>query len=486
MTTFTWPNNGTGGGSGGGGVVTATLYDGLNTTLPSSAPLVIDGVTVTTGDTVLFGNLLTGNNSVYTATVSGPVVSWVVSNAFNGGPSPSAGSLITITEGNTYGGQIGYYTGTTWTFSNVVQYFSTISILNNTTNGIVFSIPFANSQNIIVDYSVVRNSVKQAGVITLTTDGITVGISSGTSTTGNNGVSFSSAIVGSNIVLYYTSTNSGFAGNMTYAYTAWSDSPGGPGALNSATLVNNSSGNIFTRPYANAQNLLIYYSVSRTAKETGTMVLTTDGTTAAIHTTSSDTGTIGVTFTASVSGGNILLDYATSNTGQNASMTYSIKSWSDAAGSMTSFIGGGAGSTSPAGADEGIQFNQSGSFGSSSNFNYDYANNLLLLGSKQISILQSTTFLDNQVSPVTLFSMPSTFNSVFLNYTVIRGVNTRSGTIQVSTDGTVGLGSNEYYAESGSTGFILSVALLAGNINFNYTSTSTGSGGTFKYSFERW
>lgn len=72
----------------------ARLIDTSSSTLPSSAPLSIDGGTVATGDLVLFTNLSSGNNKIYEATVSGGSVTWAARSI-----SPSRGDSIYIIEG---------------------------------------------------------------------------------------------------------------------------------------------------------------------------------------------------------------------------------------------------------------------------------------------------------------------------------------------------------------------------------------------------
>ena len=398
MSLYATSRFGGGGGGGGGsstsGVPTVTLYDPVDTALPTSAPTVIDGVTVITGTTVLFSNLATGNNEVYQATVTGPTITWAAQAVFPGpSVSPVPGSLVVITQGTAFADTIGTFNGTTWNFNNVVRYFNgtdyfeqdalyTTTLTDNTTNGTVFSVAFLGSQNILVDYSVLRSGMKEAGTIALTTDGVNVGISVEGSATAATGVSYSAIISGPNLILQYTTTSTGSPGSMKYSLKRWSDTSGGPGGPPS-------------------------YS-------------------------------------------------------------------------------GGSSTVPAAGSNGDVQINNAGVLGASTNFAFDSVNNLLELGSAQLSILNSTTFLDNQASPVLMFSMPSTYNSVFLHYTVIRGTAVRTGEIQIATDGSIAIGSEEYYTESQATGITLSVTLSGGNINVNYTSTATGIGGTCKYAFERW
>lgn len=393
---------GSGGGGGGGGstsngiLALATLYDPVDTTLPTTAPYVIDGVTVTTGMLVLFSNLASGNNEIYLATVSGSSMSWTAQPVFNGVATPVAGSLVSISQGTSFGGQVGEFNGTTFLFNYYVRYFNgtnyyeqsslnTSTLADATTNGTVFSVAYAGSQNIIVNYSIIRNGLKEIGTLPITTDGTNVAISDTASQTASTGVTFSGVISGSDLVLRYTTTSTGSAGTMSYFLTRWSDTAGGPAG-------------------------------------------------------------------------------------------------------PPSYSGGGS-SIPAAGSNGNIQINSAGLLGASSNLNYDSVNNLLELGSAELSILNVTSFLDNQASPTPIITMPATYNAVFLHYSIIRGTAVKVGRMYIATDGTVGIGDEEDYAESpfgGATGVTLSVALSGGNIVVSYVSSSTGSGGTFKYTFERW
>lgn len=379
-------------GSSSGGVATANLYDPVDTTLPTSAPLVIDGVTVTSGMNVLFSNLGSGNNKVYQATVTGPVVSWAVQSPFGGSSTPSNGALIVITQGTSFANQIGEFNGTTWLYNFYVRYFNGVNyyeqsslnistLSDNTTNGTVFSVGYVGSQNIFVHYSIIRAGVKEIGTIPLTTDGTNVAISSEGSFTGTTGVTFSAVISGSNLILQYTSTSTGSAGTMSYYLVRWSDSAGGPAGPPS-------------------------YSA-------------------------------------------------------------------------------GSSSIPAAGSNGNVQFNGSGLLAASSNFNYDYTNNLLQLGGLSITILNSNTISDNQISPAPIMSVSTTYTAAIVKYSMKRNGNFRTGRILIATDGT-NVSTSEDYVEEGTTGVVLTSAVSGGFVNINYTSTSTGFSGTFKYSVEEW
>lgn len=386
------PSSGGGGGGSSGQIITATLYDPVDTTLPTTAPYVIDGVTLASGDTVLFSNLATGNNEVYQATITGPTITWVAQPIFNSSVTPSDGSVIVITQGTAFANQLGQFNGTTWLFNYSVRYFNgtdyfeqsslyTVALADATTNGTVFSVAYSGSQNIVVEYSILRGTSKVVGSMFITTDGTTAVVAGSDAELSLAGVTFSAAISGSNLILQYTTTSTGSAGTMKFEMRRWSDSAGGPGGPPS-------------------------YS-------------------------------------------------------------------------------GGAALIPAAGSNGNVQINDSGVLGASSNFSYDSVNNLLILGSEQMSILNSASLLDNQSSPTTIVVMSGSFNSVFLEYTVLRNSFVRTGLITISNDG-INIDNMENYSQTGDTGVAFGVSLTGGNISVNYTSTSLGVGGTFKYAFRRW
>jgi hypothetical protein len=232
---------------GGTGITQVNLYDPVHTTLPTGT-VVIDGVTVSANMLVLFSDLSSGNNEIYQANGTGTTITgWTSQYAFNGQQAPSTGNLVIITQGTSFANQIGEFNGTTWAFNNIVRYFGTgsdvtnyweqsglmtTSLVDNTTNGTVFSVGYAGSQNIIVDYSVLRGSspeYKETGSLYITTDGTNVSVSeAGANLNGSSGVSFSGIISGSNLVLRYSTTSTGFAATLKYSIKRWSDTAGGP------------------------------------------------------------------------------------------------------------------------------------------------------------------------------------------------------------------------------------------------------------------
>lgn len=258
-------------GPSSGGLIKIGFYDPVDTTLPTGS-VTIDSAAVNTGDLVLFSNLSSGNNEVYLANGAGATITgWTAQYSFNGSQAPTTGDLVIATKGQSFANQIGEFNGTTWEFNNTVRYFNgvdyweqsaliTSSLADNTTNGTVFTVAYAGSEYMIIDYSLNRAGILETGSLNLVTDGTNVSISTGGATlNGASGVSFSGAISGSNLIVRYTTTSTGNPAVMKYSVKRWSNSPGGPAGVPSysggggsgVTSLNGSSGALNIVPGAN-------------------------------------------------------------------------------------------------------------------------------------------------------------------------------------------------------------------------------------------
>lgn len=95
---------------------------------------------------------------------------------------------------------------------------------------------------------------------------------------------------------------------------------------------------------------------------------------------------------------------------------------------------------------------------------------------------KQVTLLANQASPVTIFQIDSTVIRTFnVNYTIIRDIARRTGTIQVVTDAVIALTSVDTYTENTTTGITLFVTQAGDIATVSYVSTA-GVTGTFNYS----
>lgn len=229
-------------GSGSGGLLTVTCFDPFDTVLPSGTSATIDGHTIVNGDLVIFTNLASGtNNRVYKATGVGTSIIWAQQSFFNGQLDPFIGSLVEVTVGSNYGGYIGTFNGTTWTFNDIVRHFNTsgdfweqtsirtVSIPANS-SGAFLTVPVASISNMMINFSLNCGASKEAGILFLTQNGTSIGISTGGAQISNTLISFSAAFDGGgNININYTSGAN--SGTMKYFAQYWSDSSGGPNGL---------------------------------------------------------------------------------------------------------------------------------------------------------------------------------------------------------------------------------------------------------------
>ena len=231
-------------GSAGTGLTKVRLHDPVSTTLPTGNPVTIDGVNVAADDLVLFSNLSSGANRVYKAVGTGSnITSWTAQTAFNGALDPTGGDVIIVQDGTGFEVQTGAFDGTNWLFNQKIRSFNGVdyweqSSLNSTTinnnqssPADVFSIAYLNSENIIVDYSIIRGTAKETGQLYIVTDGLSAQKSESFSRIGAPAVAFTVDISGSDVRLRYTSDNSGSSGVMKWSVKRWSDGAGGPGGF---------------------------------------------------------------------------------------------------------------------------------------------------------------------------------------------------------------------------------------------------------------
>lgn len=99
------------------------------------------------------------------------------------------------------------------------------------------------------------------------------------------------------------------------------------------------------------------------------------------------------------------------------------------------------------------------------------------------------TLLDNTTNS-TIFTVDATLIRAFrVDYTIVRGTSTRTGTFTVvaSTDGTGGsLATDDTGAtQNSATGVTLTAVESASVVTFRYTTTSTGTAGVLRYSVQR-
>lgn len=383
------------GEGGSGGTTRVDLYDPVTTTLPSGASFTIDGVNLTNGKTVLFSNLSSGNNRVYKAAGVGSGITWTQQSVFSTGAVPIVGDDVIVNLGTGFGLARGIFDGTTFKFNDVVRFFSgtdywelsslkTTAMLNNTT-GNVFTVAVAGSENMIVNFSILRGATKITGQIQITSDGTTANCSPDGAYIGSNGVTLFTDVSAGLLRLRFTTDNSGSAATMKYFVQRWSDSAGGPGGIPSYT------------------------------------------------------------------GG-----------------------------------GGGGGGATVAGSDTEIQFNDGGFLGADPDFTWDSTNNILTLAGRQYSGSIGPITLTDATPTGTAFTYDATsFRFAVIEFSIVRNGAYKIGKLLIVNDGT-NVSICPEGTDTADTGITFSAAVVLGNVEVYYASTSTGFNGVFQYAFRRW
>jgi hypothetical protein len=373
----------------GGGTVSATLYDPVSTTLPSGPSAIIDGVTLVDGMKVLFSNLSSGNNRMYQVSGVGVSLAWTVQADWSNGTDPITGERISIAQGTAFALQTAVFDGTTFKINDVTRFFSgtdywemsslkTLGFNNNATSN-VFSVNVTGSENMIIDYSVVRGAAKETGTIHVTSDGTTVSFSSGGSYIALTGLLLNFYVTTGTLFFDITADNSGSNGVLKYFVRRWSNNPGGPGGppsystgpvtpvtaagspgdvqFNSATMLgadtkfkwdgtdkaidlsgikigalsdlvllsdNTVNGLVAQYPMANRFAIISFGIWRDGSYRVGRMLIVNDGLIVNFQDDSIMTNDPGVALSAVISGSDILIYYTTVATGFDGNMRYSI------------------------------------------------------------------------------------------------------------------------------------------------------------------
>lgn len=265
-------------------------------------------------------------------------------------------------------------------------------------------------------------------------------------------------------------------------------------SLKTTTLTDNTvAGEIFSVAVAGSENMIVSYSIVRASgqKETGEIYITSDGTTAQLAVANAYMSSVGVTFTAAVVTGNLKLRYDTTSTGSNATMKYFVKRWSDSPGGPTgipSYSGGGGSPVSAAGATYDVQYKGTGgNLDADTAFKWSPTEQAIELDGLLIGKLNGpVVLLDNQVSPVTIFTFPVANKWAIIEYGLSRDADTQVGRLLVTNNGTITSISDDSVSTILSLGVTFSADISGGNVRIRYTSTSTGFNASFKYSYRRW
>jgi hypothetical protein len=265
-------------------------------------------------------------------------------------------------------------------------------------------------------------------------------------------------------------------------------------SIKTTTLLDNTTaGEIFSVTAAGSENMIISYSVVRGAgqKETGEIYITTDGTTAQLAVANAYMSSVGVTFTAAIVTGDLKLRYDTTSTGTDATMKYFLKRWSDSPGGPSgpaNYTGGGGSPVSAAGTTYDVQYKGSGgNLDADPSFKWNPSEQAIDLNGLLIGKLQGpSVLLDNQASPVTIFSYPIANKWAIVEYSLSRDVDTQVGRLLVTNNGVIASLADDSVGTILSLGVTFSADISGGNVRIRYTSTATGFNSSFKYSYRRW
>lgn len=118
----------------------------------------------------------------------------------------------------------------------------------------------------------------------------------------------------------------------------------------------------------------------------------------------------------------------------------------------------------------------------------------LMISAQQTSIAVNApitigpiTLIDNVSNTPTGISYDtSIYNTVFVNYSVVRGSTRRAGTLTLITNGSTASMDDTYVNHGGLVGVDFSVTVSAGIMYLRYTTTSTGSNATMNYIETKW
>lgn len=387
------------GASGSGSSSVKAVYlDPVSTVLPTGTSYLADGIATVNGDTILFTKLGSNNNRVYKISGVGTSIAFAAQRAFNGQFDPTDGDSVRVQKGNAFGDQLAVFNGTNFLVNDVVRQFDgvsgnffeqsslkTMSLANNTTAQ-VFSVSFSGSENMLIDYSIIRSGLKETGKLFVTTNGTTAKVAKGNSYIGDPGISFSAAIVGPDIILSYTSTNTGSTGILKYSVKRWSDAAGGPTGIpdygtGGGGGGGSAAGNLGEVQFNGPGNLLdtdarfkwdstegaidlnglklsalstgitlndnqvapatvisfmsttysfseITYSIVRNGiLREGTLIVMNDASLVDLSDEYRETDLSGVTFSAAIVGPNVNINYTTTNTGFTGTLKVSVKKW---------------------------------------------------------------------------------------------------------------------------------------------------------------
>lgn len=224
-------------------LVQCDFFDPLTTTLPTGNPVTVDNVSVQAGELVVFGNLSSNANRMYKALGVGTnITGWSEQYKFNGWLDPTNADTILVRKGQGFARQIGTFNGTNWAFNDYVRYFNGADYweqsnivameFDDNSSDLVFELSWFNNEHIVLDFSIVRSTLRETGTMRIVTDGATAQVTTDSAyLNGNSGVTFTATISGPLLRLNYTTTSTGSPATFKYVMRRWASGPGGPGGI---------------------------------------------------------------------------------------------------------------------------------------------------------------------------------------------------------------------------------------------------------------
>lgn len=372
--------------------------DPISAILPTGPSVTIDGSAGQDGDLILFTNLSSGNNKVYELSGVGSSISWTALEKFGALSDqelPEDGDTARVLKGEFFKDQLAVFDGTNWKVNDSIRLFNgadfwelsslqTADIINNSTNT-VFSVSAAGSEHITVNYSIVRGSAHQTGILFISTNAVDeISVTDSFSGINGSGVEFFGEINSGDLELKYTSDNSGISGTMKYYISRWSNSAGGPAGIpnysssagstvsaagSEGQLQFNAGGNlaadsrfawdasqgalnlngalhfalssqitiddnqvtpepIITYAQVGNEYAEIQYSLARNGhNQFGKLFVAHNGTDISLTNEFTNTGSTGVTFFASLSAGNAIISYTSDSSGLSGTLRHLMKRW---------------------------------------------------------------------------------------------------------------------------------------------------------------
>ena len=166
--------------------------------------------------------------------------------------------------------------------------------------------------------------------------------------------------------------------------------------------------------------------------------------------------------------------------------THNLYMWNGTSWDL--MTGGGGGGGTPGSPTTSIQFNAGGTFAGDAQLEWDNTGKILNLNGLAIRALSSTVSLvDNQSSPTTAFSYSSTtYNFSVIEYSITRNTSKQVGMLLIANDASSATLTNGFADLNNITGVTFSTTVSGGNVNVQYTTSSTGFNASLKYSIRQW